>query len=113
GGFEVLATLIEDRLRETGPAWFRDAAVLERIENYLGSGSPFAYCQVGLQPVPELDPAGQPRTAEVLWVGAEAEPAETISTRRPPRPLRDIGPSAFSAGSAFKAFSVLSAISEP
>jgi L-lysine 6-transaminase len=62
-GFEYLSTLIEDRLRETGPAWFRDAAVLERIENYLGSGSPFAYCQVGLQPVAEPDPAGQPSTA--------------------------------------------------
>jgi 4-aminobutyrate aminotransferase-like enzyme len=62
-GFEYLSTLIEDRLRETGPAWFRDAAVLERIENYLGGGSAFAYCQVPLQPVPEPDPAGQPSTA--------------------------------------------------
>ena len=34
-GFEFLSTLIEDRLRETGPAWFRSAAVLERIDNYL------------------------------------------------------------------------------
>ena len=32
GRVRVLSTLIEDRLRETGPAWFRDAAVLERIE---------------------------------------------------------------------------------
>jgi 4-aminobutyrate aminotransferase-like enzyme len=63
GGFEYLSTLIEDRLRETGPAWLRDAAVLERIENYLGGGSTFAYCQVPLQPVPEPDPAGQPSTA--------------------------------------------------
>jgi 4-aminobutyrate aminotransferase-like enzyme len=62
-GFEYLSTLIEDRLRETGPAWFRDAAVLERIEDYLGGGSTFAYCQVPLQPVPEPDPAGQPSTA--------------------------------------------------
>jgi 4-aminobutyrate aminotransferase-like enzyme len=62
-GFEYLSTLIEDRLRETGPAWFRDAAVLERIENYLGGGSTFAYCQVPLQPVLEPDPAGQPSTA--------------------------------------------------
>jgi 4-aminobutyrate aminotransferase-like enzyme len=62
-GFEYLSTLIEDRLRETGPAWFRDAAVLERIDNYLGGGSAFAYCQVPLQPVPEPDPAGQPSTA--------------------------------------------------
>jgi 4-aminobutyrate aminotransferase-like enzyme len=62
-GFEYLSTLIEDRLRETGPAWFRDAAVLERIENYLGGGSAFAYCQVPLQAVAEPDPAGQPSTA--------------------------------------------------
>jgi 4-aminobutyrate aminotransferase-like enzyme len=62
-GFEYLSTLIEDRLRETGPAWFRDAAVLERIENYLGGGSAFAYCQAPLQQVAEPDPAGQPSTA--------------------------------------------------
>ena len=40
-GFEFLSTLIEDRLRDTGPAWLRDAAVLERIDNYLGSGISF------------------------------------------------------------------------
>jgi ribosomal protein S18 acetylase RimI-like enzyme len=47
-GFEYLSTLIEDRLRDTGPAWFRTAAVLERIENYLGSRVCFAYLQVAL-----------------------------------------------------------------
>src|SRR6185436_7327233 len=30
-GFEFLSTLIEERLRETGPAWFRNATVLEEI----------------------------------------------------------------------------------
>ena len=49
-GFEFLSTLIEDRLRDTGPAWFRSATVLERIENYLGSGSRFEYLQVALKP---------------------------------------------------------------
>ena len=49
-GFEFLSTLIEDRLHETGPAWFRTAAVLERIENYLGSQLRFAYLQVALKP---------------------------------------------------------------
>ena len=34
-GFEYLSTLIEERLLETGPAWFRTAAILERIDNYL------------------------------------------------------------------------------
>ena len=48
-GFEFLSTLIEERLRDTGPAWFNDAAVLNRIENYLQGGTSFAYLQVGLR----------------------------------------------------------------
>ena len=52
-GFEFLSTLIEDRVRETGPAWFQSAAVLGRIDNYLRSGSAFTYLQVALQPEPE------------------------------------------------------------
>ena len=48
-GFEFLSTLIEDRLLETGPAWIRNAAILERIENYLGSGSAFVFLQVPLK----------------------------------------------------------------
>ena len=55
-GFEFLSTLIEDRLRDTAPAWFRSAAVLERIENYLHSGARFAYLQVALKPGAETDP---------------------------------------------------------
>jgi hypothetical protein len=47
-GFANLSTLIEERLRETGPEWFRQASVLERIDNYLRSGSAFAYFQIGL-----------------------------------------------------------------
>ncbi len=47
-GFEFLSTLIEERVRDTGPSWFRRAAVLERIENYLRSGTTFAYFQVAL-----------------------------------------------------------------
>ena len=57
-GFEFLSTLIEDRLRETGPAWFHSAAIMERIDNYLGSGSCFAYLQAALQPTAEPDPSG-------------------------------------------------------
>ena len=49
-GFTFLSTLIEDRLRDTGPAWFRNAALLERIENYLRSGNSYAYLQVALPP---------------------------------------------------------------
>jgi hypothetical protein len=57
-GFAFLSTLIEDRLRETGPAWLRSAAVLERVDNYLRSGIRYAYLQAGLQPVAE--PAATP-----------------------------------------------------
>lgn len=49
-GFEHLSTLIEESVRETGPAWFKTATALQRIENYLGSGTTFAYLQVSLQP---------------------------------------------------------------
>ena len=51
-GFEFLSTLIEERLKDTGPPWFREAAVLDRIENYLRSGNAFAYFQVALNPAP-------------------------------------------------------------
>jgi len=54
-GFEFLSTLIEERLRDTGPPWFQSATILERIDNYLGSGSPFAYLQVSLQPAAPPD----------------------------------------------------------
>jgi 4-aminobutyrate aminotransferase-like enzyme len=56
-GFEFLSTLIEERLRETGPAWFHSAAILVRIENYLGSGSCFVYLQAVLQPAAEPEPS--------------------------------------------------------
>jgi len=58
-GFGYMSALIEERLGNTGPDWFRHAAVLQRIENYLGSGLSFAYFQVALQPAAEQDP-GQP-----------------------------------------------------
>lgn len=49
-GFEFLSMLIEERLLSTGPGWFQSAAALQRIENYLGSGTTFAYLNVPLQP---------------------------------------------------------------
>jgi len=52
-GFEFLSTLIEDRLRETGPAWLRSATVLERLDNYLRSGISFVYLQAALKPAAE------------------------------------------------------------
>jgi hypothetical protein len=48
-GFEYLSTLIEGRLQTTGPPWFRNATVLERVDNYLGSGTLFAYFQAPLK----------------------------------------------------------------
>jgi L-lysine 6-transaminase len=57
-GFEYLSTLIEERVRDTGPAWLQSGVVLERIENYLRSGTSFVYLQAPLQPVaaPETSP---------------------------------------------------------
>lgn len=47
-GFEHLSALIEDRLRETGPAWLHEAQVLRTIANYLRSGRRFVYVQAEL-----------------------------------------------------------------
>jgi len=56
-GFAYLSTLVEDRLRETGPPWLRDAAVLEQVDNYLRSGMRFAYFQAALKPASAAVPA--------------------------------------------------------
>jgi len=56
-GFAYFSTLVEDRLRESGPVWLRDAAVLEQVDNYLRSGMRFAYLQAALQPAPAVAPA--------------------------------------------------------
>jgi len=47
-GFGFLSTLIEESVRETGPQWMRAALVVERMENYLGSGIAFAYLDAAL-----------------------------------------------------------------
>jgi len=59
-GFTFFSTLVEDRLRETAPAWLRGAAVLEQVDNYLRSGTTFVYLQASLQPAPV--PAAAPGT---------------------------------------------------
>jgi 4-aminobutyrate aminotransferase / (S)-3-amino-2-methylpropionate transaminase len=51
-GFEFLSMLIEERVRETGPTWLREADVLQRIDNYLRSGLAFVYLNVVLRPAP-------------------------------------------------------------
>src|SRR5215470_10785375 len=47
-GFQYLSTLVEASSLATSTPWLRDAAVLERIENYLGSGTSFVYVQAPL-----------------------------------------------------------------
>jgi hypothetical protein len=54
-GFQYLSSLIEDRVRETGPAWLQHATILERHDNYLRSGIPFVYLQTALRPAAEPD----------------------------------------------------------
>src|SRR5262249_20889279 len=54
--FEFLSTLIEARLRDTGPAWLRSSAILERNDNYLRSGTCFVYLQAALEPATESVP---------------------------------------------------------
>jgi 4-aminobutyrate aminotransferase-like enzyme len=49
-GFTFLSTLIEDRVRQSGPPWLRAAAVIERIDDYLASGIAFSYLQAPLPP---------------------------------------------------------------
>lgn len=49
-GFEHFSTLIEDRLRETGPEWLRNAVIVDRFDNYLGGGVAFVYLQAPLTP---------------------------------------------------------------
>jgi 4-aminobutyrate aminotransferase-like enzyme len=48
-GFEFLSALIEEHVLETGSDWLRSGTVLNRIENYLRSGSVFVYLQVALR----------------------------------------------------------------
>jgi L-lysine 6-transaminase len=47
-GFQYLSTLVEASSLATSTPWLHDAAVLERIENYLGSGTSFVYVQAPL-----------------------------------------------------------------
>jgi hypothetical protein len=49
-GFEFVSMLVEDWLRETAPAWVREAPVLRHVDNYLASGVGFSYLQTPLAP---------------------------------------------------------------
>jgi 4-aminobutyrate aminotransferase-like enzyme len=48
-GFDYLSTLIESRVLETAPEWFKAAVTHETLDNYLGSGATFAYLQAPLK----------------------------------------------------------------
>jgi hypothetical protein len=50
-GFAGISSLIEDRVREAGPAWLRGAEVLESVDDYLHSGIRFVYLRA-LLPTP-------------------------------------------------------------
>jgi hypothetical protein len=52
-GFEFISTLIEERIHDSGPAWFREATVFESIDDYLRSGIRFVYVQVAVVTVAE------------------------------------------------------------
>ena len=51
-GFEHLATLIEARVRDSGPPWLAAATVLRGIDDYLRSGIRFVYVTVPLSGAP-------------------------------------------------------------
>jgi hypothetical protein len=57
-GYLRLSALVEERIRESGPAWLRSAEVLRIVDNYLRSGLRFVYLQA--------------RVAEVAVTGFQA-----------------------------------------
>ena len=54
-GFEFFSALIEERIHETGPDWFRISPILQSIDNYLRSGTRFVYVQAELAEAAMLD----------------------------------------------------------
>jgi 4-aminobutyrate aminotransferase-like enzyme len=55
-GFAHLSTLIEERIRDTGPSWLREAEELKTVDNYLRSGLRFVYLTAPLGEAPEPEP---------------------------------------------------------
>src|SRR5262249_23706055 len=56
-GYTHLSTLIEERVRETGPGWFRDAQEVLAGDNSLRSGMRFVSLHVPLSGPPAMEPA--------------------------------------------------------
>jgi hypothetical protein len=48
GGFERFASLLEERILQSGPPWLRSAEVLRVVDNYLRSGTRFVYLHTAL-----------------------------------------------------------------
>ena len=51
-GYAYISTLIEERFRGVGPAWFRDAQLVQSFPNYLRSGLGFVYLNAPLNEPP-------------------------------------------------------------
>jgi hypothetical protein len=47
-GFAGVSSLIEERVRETGPAWLRGSEAMESVDDYLHSGIRFVYLRARL-----------------------------------------------------------------
>jgi 4-aminobutyrate aminotransferase-like enzyme len=62
-GYAYVSTLIEERFHGAGPAWFRDAQLVQTFPNYLRSGMRFVYLNASLS-------------------GPAAEPAPFVEERR-------------------------------
>jgi hypothetical protein len=75
-GFEYLSTLIEERIHETGPDWFRQGTALRVVDNYLRSGIRFVYVQASL--------AGPQSPAAASEKPVETMTAESATVRAAP-----------------------------
>lgn len=56
-GFAYFSALIEERIHQGGPDWFRSATVHQVVENYLRSGMRFVYVQASLAGAEAAAPA--------------------------------------------------------
>ena len=56
-GYTHLSTLIEERIRGTGPPWFRGGRVVQTVDNYLRSGMRFVYLHAAFMEPPAPEPA--------------------------------------------------------
>ena len=66
-GYAYISTLIEERFRGVGPAWFRDAQLVQSFPNYLRSGLGFVYLNA---PLNEPPAAPVPFLAERRWASS-------------------------------------------